>query len=158
MYQWALERFPARKRRGKVEQGDARSNLERKIVDSGHDLNLSAQEHPTIESLPAKVECINCKQSCSKKAIYKWLAKPCKPVSYSRGGTGVARAEKGKEIQVGNSEIHGSHSLSSHRGVWWCLRCGYYTTTGVSDSRPKMLTKLCRGKANNYGKTQLGKA
>ena len=82
--------------------------MERKIVASEHVLNLNAQEHPTLESLPAKVECVKCKQSCSKIAIYKWLGETCKPVEYSRGGTGVARAEVGKKIQVGNSELHGS--------------------------------------------------
>ena len=89
----------------------------KKIVESGHDLNLDAQEHPTVENLPAKVECVKCKQSCFQKAIYKWLAKPCKPISYSRGGTGVARAEKGRGVQVGNSELHSSHSLTSASGV-----------------------------------------
>ena len=67
----------------------------------------------------------------------------------------MARAVRGAEVQVGNSELHGSHSLSSHRGVWWCLRCGYYTTIGLRDSKPKMLRKQCNGKANNYGKNNL---
>ena len=152
VYQWALERMPVRKRRGRVEPGDARTGLERKIVASEHVLNLRAQEHPTLESLPAKVECIRCKQSCAKIAIYKWLGEPCKPVEYSRGGTGVARAKKGTKIQVGNSELHGSHSLNSKRGVWWCSRCGHYTTTGAKDSRPKKLKERCPGQANGYGK------
>ena len=146
------EKMPIRKRKGRVEQGDARTGLERRIVTSEHVLNLNAQEHPTLESLPAKVECTKCNQSCSKKAIYRWLGEPCKPVNYSSGGTGVARAGLGKKVQVGNSELHSSHSLNSYRGVWWCLRCGHYTTTGVKDSRPKKLKEQCPGHANSYGK------
>ena len=44
-------------RKGRVEPGDARTGLERKIVGSEHVLNLNAQERPTLESMPAKVEC-----------------------------------------------------------------------------------------------------
>ena len=58
---------------------------------------------------------------------------------------------------MGNSELHGSHSLSFKRGVWWCSRCGHYTTTGAKDSRPKKLKDKCPGYANEYGKTCLSR-
>ena len=74
-----------------MEPGDARTGLERGIVGSEHVLNLNAQEHPTLETGPAKVECIQCRQSCSKNVPYKWLGGTCEPVELPSKGFGVAR-------------------------------------------------------------------
>ena len=52
---------------------------------------------------------------------------------------------------VGRRGLHASHVLHHHRGIWWCNRCGAYTSAGVKCS-PKLLCKECRGYKTKAGR------
>ena len=126
--------------------------LERKLATSEHVTNLVALDHPTLDTMPANICCLQCKQSCTKGALYKWLSGPCRPVELSGSGDDeVAKPIWGSPVQVGNKELDQSHSLRFYKGVWWCLKCGNYTTIGVKASNPKLLKDKCSGVATSYG-------
>ena len=44
---------------------------------------------------------------------------------------------------VGRTLLHRTHALRFTRGIWWCGRCGAYTSAGLAKSAPRKLGKVC---------------
>ena len=87
-----------------------------------------------LKDMPSCTVCTRCGQGVARSSLKRFLGTRCVPgqaFSYWGGAsTAFARLAHQQAVHVGHGELHDSHALAYHRGVWWCLMCGAYATVG----------------------------
>ena len=130
--------------------------FQRLAIASGHAFPIPVPK--SARKCPVRLKCQTCLQGSSRKVLKAWLkAGHCPGEGVKAGGHGaeVHKALPLTAIRVGRVDLHRSHLLQHRLGLWWCAKCGYYTTCGASKSSAKLLRKECRGVAADAGKDYL---
>ena len=126
---------------------------------SGHVLSSSAK---TVKDLPATVACSECGQSVSKRSIVEWLREgPCRPLQHVHAHNArlddLRAFPQVAEIRIARSDLHRSHLLMLHKGIWFCAKCGGWASGAQGKSHPRLLTRPCDSpsRAGRYALSRL---
>ena len=93
--------------------------------------------------------CRGCRQGLPRNGFKKWLLENpvCQKTILTSGGFHaglVAPSPSVVGVKVGRSDLHRTHALVNHRGLWWCTGCGAYTSAAPgSKASPKKLRQPC---------------
>jgi len=123
---------------------------------SGHTFDIPVPR--SAKKCPLRLKCKECLQGASRFVLKQWLKdRKCTGKGVQGGGHGheVHKAQPNVAIRVGRVDLHRSHLLQHRLGLWWCAKCGYYTTYGSRKSSAKLLRKECREVAEGAGKDYL---
>jgi ribonuclease HI len=128
--------------------------LQRLGARSNHAFDCAKESFRFIKRLPRKVGCHNCGMVVSRSGVKEWLQQGVCP-----GLPLVASLPEQPRIcrstataRVGRRGVHQSHVLTHYRGVWWCARCGSYSSLDAdTDSKVRGLAKPCRGHCTTMG-------
>ena len=121
--------------------------LQMAIDDSGHRFGTRPRY---LAAGPPAYTCSACHQNPLRSGLLAFLASAKCPGDISLQSTsgvmlhGALRATT--DVRVGRSELHRSHCLLTHRGLWWCSSCGFYTSAGDGKSSAKKLRSECRAR------------
>ena len=115
------------------------------------------QSQHQVAIMGSTLQCCRCNQHSppGDKAIKRWLATPCAP---DRAMSQVMRfaatrptaVPQGTVITVGRSTIHGDHSLSLYKGLYFCKKCGYHAS-----SKAQKLRHDCTGMSSKAAKDRV---
>ena len=108
---------------------------------------MAMQSAHRVTMLAGTLHCYKCHaHSPSDLAgIRRWLHTPCiEDRAMTRvmtvGTTKPSAVPVGREIQVGRSVLHRSHTLHVYRGLYFCSSCGY-----TASAKAQKLTVQCEG-------------
>ena len=124
--------------------------LQKTLITTKHDLDLTdEQKHARyVHQLPTKISCKRCTSLIDRETLVTWQKEnpQCETVQRQQTVSAPAMMKPRGAIRVGRSDLHASHSLLLLNGLYWCGRCGAYTSTDGMKTSPKMLRRTCSGK------------
>lgn len=125
-------------------------------------LLIQQQTGHRLEKYCKAWRCKNCHCTVLKRGLHAWLrAHPCEARAQHSSflnfhAMGYKLVGLSSEIQLGTKMIHATHKVASARGLWFCLHCGFFASSGVNSKvSPKGLTSECPPAPTKHGKEYL---
>jgi ribonuclease HI len=132
--------------------------LQRLGARSNHAFDCTKESFRFLKRLPGKIGCHKSGMVVSRRGVKDWLRQGVCPglplVAWLPDQPRVCNSTA--TARVGRRGVHQSHSLTHYRGVWWCARCGSYSSMGAdTNSKVRGLARPCRGGCTTMGASVL---
>ena len=113
-----------------------------------------ASSHDLVSSSAARagVWCKRCQQVPERAELQQWLKQPCREAVPPAKLDSCWASVEGLVVVVGGRRLHESHRLHVCRGLYFCVRCGYY-----SGEAPRNLAEPCAGVLSPAGAGNLSR-
>ena len=122
------------------------------LRDSQHAV-MGAEGCRSSRDMPSRTACATCCTTATRRVLKQWLKADCRPMRAQPAAAATRLRPVGRQaVTVGRSDLHRSHQLLYDRGVWFCKRCGAYTSSFGARSSPRKLVASCTGRLTRAGR------